>query len=108
MHRLILGLDDPAISADHKNGNGLDNRRKNLRVATHPQNMANRHRHRLSKSGFIGVHKVGPSLWVATVGRPIDGRNPIGWFRDPIEAAHARDQAARERYGTFAKLNFPL
>lgn len=42
MHRLILGLTDPKMCGDHKNGDGLDNRRRNLRVATQAQNNAHK------------------------------------------------------------------
>lgn len=41
MHRKILGLDDPKKLVDHINGNGLDNRKANLRIVTHTQNMRN-------------------------------------------------------------------
>jgi len=42
MHRFILGLKDPKVVVDHKNHNGLDNRRENIRPCTHAENMANR------------------------------------------------------------------
>jgi len=43
LHRLILGLTDPRQVVDHINKNGLDNRRCNLRVGTHKQNLSNVH-----------------------------------------------------------------
>jgi hypothetical protein len=45
MHRLILDSLSGGI-VDHVNGNGLDNRRSNLRFCTHSQNMANRKMHK--------------------------------------------------------------
>ena len=54
MHRLVLGLSSGDTRPDHKNHNTLDNRRDNLRVATHAQNCANR-RNVGNKSGFKGV-----------------------------------------------------
>ncbi len=43
MHRLIMGFPKyPEFEVDHKNGDGLDNRKQNLRVVTHAVNMANR------------------------------------------------------------------
>jgi hypothetical protein len=46
MHRLILG-DEAREHTDHKNGDGLDNRRENLRPCSHAENMQNRNRHPL-------------------------------------------------------------
>jgi len=53
LHRLLMP-DVPRI--DHINGNGLDNRRANLRQATHTQNMQNRKRSKSNRSGFKGVY----------------------------------------------------
>lgn len=56
MHRLIIGAKTGEI-VDHINGDGLDNRRCNLRVVTHSQNMQNRRgaaSH--SKTGVRGVY----------------------------------------------------
>jgi hypothetical protein len=55
MHREILGLTDLAMEGDHKNGNGLDNRRENLRVVTHNQQNQNKAGYRNSKTGIRGI-----------------------------------------------------
>jgi hypothetical protein len=56
MHRYIMGLEkgDP-LEVDHKNGNGLDNRRRNLRICTHAQNTQNVPAHRDGASSYRGV-----------------------------------------------------
>jgi hypothetical protein len=54
MHRVILSA--PAeLEVDHRNGDGLDNRRDNLRLATQAQNMQNKPAYRTSTSGIRGV-----------------------------------------------------
>jgi hypothetical protein len=58
MHRLILDLTDPRVEVDHRDGNGLDNRRTNIRAATKSMNMRNAH-HTKSISGVIGVFPSG-------------------------------------------------
>ena len=108
MHRLILGC-GPGEEVDHRNGNGLDNRRGNLRPATHALNQANVRRVR-AKSGFKGV-----SRWVRPSPRPwrahitVKGRMKfLGAFATPEEAARAYDAAARELFGEFACTNEDL
>lgn len=39
MHRFVLGLTDPEVEADHRDNNGLNNRRLNLRACTHQENI---------------------------------------------------------------------
>jgi len=91
---------------DHINGNGLDNRRANLRLATVAQNAWNSKK-RNSRSGYKGVwFAADKGLWRAAIvyhGRRIH----IGYFKDKIAAAKAYDAAARKYYGDFAKPNFP-
>lgn len=105
MHRLILGFPNtPDI--DHWNGNGLDNRRSNLRAATHSQNMMNRPAPITNTSGYKGVswhRKAGK--WMAMIW----DRNKqiyLGLYVDPVEAALAYDAAAIRLHGEFAYLNF--
>lgn len=106
VHRLLMrlsGKNIKGLEVDHKNGNRLDNRLWNLRVATTAQNRFNRSRSKNNSSGFNGVcfHK-GQNRWLARIGRP---QKHIGSFRSASEAARAYNAAAKKRYGKFAKLN---
>jgi len=92
---------------DHINGDGLDNRRANLRPATVAQNNMNRGFQRNSTTGFKGVNfyrRTG--RWRASLG--INGvTRHLGYFDSPEAAALAYDAAALAHYGEFAWLNFP-
>jgi hypothetical protein len=106
MHRTLLS--DPAGQVDHVNGNGLDNRRANLRLATSSQNQANQRAQVGKSSRYKGVqrHTQRPIWWVA--GIVIDGRRRyIGIYRNEEDAALAYDAKAREVHGPYAALNFP-
>lgn len=102
MHTLLTGY----ARTDHFNGDGLDNRRANLRPATRAENMHNMATYRGS-SRFKGVSWHRRQMrWRATIGR--SGRHiHLGHFADEAEAAHAYDAAARAAFGEFAALNFP-
>lgn len=105
MHRLITNA-PPELQVDHKDGDGLNNQKSNLRLCTQKQNSANQRRHKNNSTGFIGVttHR-GENVWRAQIG--IDGkRTYIGRFKTPEEAARAYDKRARETFGEFANLNF--
>lgn len=94
---------------DHINGNGLDNRRTNLRPATRAQNSANAHMGRNNTSGYKGVslHKAS-GLWRAYIGGGGRTRVELGLFTTPEEAALAYDEAAVARWGEYARPNFPI
>lgn len=105
MHRLIL-LAPNTATVDHANGNTLDNRRENLRLATQSQQNANRLKFK-GRSQFKGVYRRCDGLkWVAHIknaGRPKN----LGSFVSEDDAARAYDAAARQIFGEFACLNFP-
>lgn len=104
LHRFILGITDPQIRVDHRDGNGLNNCRSNLRTGTQSQNLANRPKSRKNTSGFKGVYKRGEH-WTAIISH-MDRLRHLGTFSNPVDAAKAYDKAARDQWGEFAKTNF--
>lgn len=103
LHTFLTGY----TLTDHHNGNGLDNRRANLRPATHGQNCANRALQRNNTSGFKGVNWHSHSRkWKAQI-RANGTKRHLGVFGTPEEAARAYDDAARELHGEFAAVNYP-
>jgi hypothetical protein len=110
LHRFIIGIRDPAILVDHRNGDPLDNRRQNLRVASHAQNLQNAKKKRNARtSQYKGVHlqtKQGRKKWQVMIRAPGRARW-VGGFETEEEAARAYDIAARDAFGEFACVNFP-
>lgn len=108
LHRFITGAAS-GLSVDHINGDPLDNRRSNLRVCTHAQNLANRRKNANSKNKFKGVGRSRhPNAWYASIGSGRHkGRQYLGYFKSEEEAAAWYDIAAVLTYGEFACLNFP-
>lgn len=109
MHRLLLNA-PPGVEVDHRNGNGLDNRRANIRLCTHVENSRNRHSLRLTKaSRWKGVVPYASQIgtrWRARI--HVSGKNlSLGSYGTEEEAARAYDTAAREHFGEFAALNYP-
>lgn len=109
MHRLLM----PGVpQVDHKDGNGLNNQRSNLRDATNQQNHANEGKTRTyggkpTSSRFKGVYRHKASgRWHAQINAGGNHRS-LGYFSDETDAALAYDTAAREEFGEFARLNFP-
>lgn len=101
MHTLIM--DDNNI--DHRDCNGLNNTRTNLRKATASQNMMNTRKQKGTASKFKGVHRQS-GRWKAQIYE--DGKNTfLGLFNAEVDAAHAYDAAARKKSGEFARVNFP-
>jgi len=106
MHRLLTGAAQNQL-VDHKDGDGLNNRRSNLRLATKSQNSMNRRPNRSGTSGYKGVsfHRKARK-WVACL--KFQGRyHHLGLFASEEDAARAYDRKATELFGEFARLNFP-
>ena len=104
MHRLILNAPD-GVHVDHINGDGLDNRRENLRLVTPELNQANSRKHIVQTSRFKGVawHK-GANKWRAYIAIN-RGQQHLGLFDDELSAAAAYDAKALELWGEHAHLN---
>jgi hypothetical protein len=107
MHREVMGA-SPGTQVDHVNGDTLDNRRGNLRLATRGENQRNRGKTRNNKSGFKGVNwRKAEKKWHARIA--LNGKDHhLGYFSDRIEASLTYDAAAIKLHGNFARLNFPL
>ena len=107
MHREIM-KPPKGMVVDHINCDGLDNRRANLRLATHQQNKYNtRPFSRRCTSKYKGVWWAKDrKQWCASV--TFNGKTKwVGSFDNEVEAAKARDVAAKKYHGQFAWLNFP-
>jgi hypothetical protein len=104
MHRAIM-RPPVALDVDHINGDGLDNRRMNLRVASQQENLRNQGC--VAGSGFKGVYLHKRDRCFNVVMR-IDGAvKYLGYFKDAEKAARFYDDVARRHHGRFACVNFP-
>lgn len=104
LHAFLMG----APYVDHVNGDGLDNRRANLRSASTAENNQNRRRPRHNTSGFKGVVLTTRKRpWKAQI-YAAGQQHHLGQFDTPEAAARAYDDAARRLHGPFARTNFPF
>jgi len=97
------------MMVDHVNGNGLDNRRENLRICTMSQNMMNRDKTSQNSTGFKGVYKTGDSKLNPYSAKIQKDKKVycLGHYKTAEEAARVRDRKAIELHGKFAYTNFP-
>lgn len=102
LHRILLSVPDELLT-DHADGNGLNNRRHNIRIATASQNQANRRTLISCKSSkYKGVTwDKSRGLWKVSV-----NHKSIGRFGNELDAAKAYDSASRAANGEFSKTNF--
>jgi hypothetical protein len=109
LHRFIMGEENipKGMLIDHKDGDGLDNRRSNLRVATHTQNIINTKRPRkdIKSSKYKGVHwDKERNKWASHV-VVNKKRIYLGRFDSEKEAGLAYDIASEKHHGEFASNN---
>jgi hypothetical protein len=106
MHTLIMGEDAEGRTVDHRTGEGLDNRRSNLRWATSSQQKMNARKRSDNTTGFKGVF-LDPKRQRYYVQVQLNGkRHCVGRFDTAEQAARAYDSKARELFGDFARTNF--
>lgn len=105
MHREVMGCNS-SLEVDHKDGNGLNNQKSNLRMANKSQNGANRKSAKNSTSKYKGVCWAKKSKkWCSQIKK--DGViHRLGFFCDEEGAAIAYDKAALRLHGEFARVNF--
>lgn len=100
MHRLLT--DAPkGTDVDHRNGNGMDNRRGNIRICSRSQNNANR-KVAVGVVGIKGVYWDGRcNVWRAEIHK--DGvKHRLGRFKRLEDAADAYRQKSLSLYGNFS------
>ncbi len=103
LHRLIMAPIPNGLHIDHINGNKLDNRRSNLRLATRSQNAANQPLTSRNRSGYKGV-SASRTRWKARIQHQGTIYH-LGVFKAREEAAWAYNVAAELLFGKFAYLN---
>jgi hypothetical protein len=102
MHREILGA-GPGEHVDHIDGDGLNNRRENIRIATPTQNQANQVLSRRNRIGLKGVWEDKRKNRFCASIKPNGKTIHLGSFATKEEAAAAYKGAAKVLWGDFAK-----
>lgn len=111
LHRFILGIDDPKVFVDHKDGNGLNNQKDNLRISTLKDNCRNRGKQKNNTSGFKGISVIKNSITTTyranlTIREGSKRRHICSKiFKTPEEAARKYNELARRYHGEFAYQN---
>jgi HNH endonuclease/AP2 domain len=92
----------PGETVDHRDGNPLNDRFENLRMATRSQNQHNRLQQKNNKSGTMGINwRESKQRWRAYLS-VMGKQTHVGYFRTKEEAIEARQAAAQKYYGEFA------
>lgn len=103
MHQEIMKT-PRGMETDHRDGNGLNNQRKNLRICTKSQNQHNRGKYQCNTSGFKGVswHK-NKEKWESQI--RVDGTlKHLGSFLNKIEAYEAYCKACIKYHKEFSRI----
>lgn len=107
LHRFILNYYDLSKEIDHINGDGLDNRKENLRICTHQENMMNqRVLPSNNSSGFIGIYMDKKSnKWIAQI--KVNGKHiHLGTFENLDDATQSRKEAEIKYFGLNKCVNY--
>jgi hypothetical protein len=106
LHRKIMNPPE-GLLVDHKNGDRLDDRLDNLRLATHSQNACNSRRDKTrTLSRYRGVsYSKRKGKWFAAI-RNKGKKVWLGYFENEIDAARAYDEAAKKYQPEFGVMNF--
>lgn len=105
MHNAIMPT-SKKLDIDHRDNDGLNNQKSNLRICTRSQNSWNGSSHIDGVSKYKGVHfRRDIKKWTSQIKKG-ETRLTLGCFVNEIEAAKAYDAAAKELFGEFARLNF--
>ena len=104
LHRFVVNC-PKGMQVDHINNNTLDNRRSNLRICSHAENMRNRSDQKNSTSGYKGVswHKQ-KKRWYSAI-KVNNKRIYLGYFDTPEKAYRAYCEASKKYHGEFGKTN---
>jgi hypothetical protein len=111
MHRVIMGITDPKIPCDHRDNDGLNNQRNNLRVCSNNQNQANARKRKNTTSKYKGVsihtRVIKDKTYNSWQARIIfNGKSYcLGYYKAEEQAATAYNKKAIEFFGEFAKIN---
>ena len=104
MHRIVNNTPD-GFDTDHRDGDKLNNRRYNLRIATRSQNSMNQKIRKNTSSEYKGVYyKKRDKCWEAQIGIN-NCPKYLGNYSSEIEAAKIYNKAALKYHGEFARLN---
>ena len=106
LHRFLLDFPD-GYDIDHISGDKLDNRRLNLRVCTHQQNMCNQKMRNTNSTGFTGVSYLKNARAYEAYVHCHGKKHHLGLHATPEATARARDHAARKLFGIYGRFNFP-
>jgi hypothetical protein len=103
MHRLVMGILDASDLVDHRDLDGLNNTKANLRICCSATNNMNRKKFKNNTSGFKGVVLDNRDMkWQAQI--YANGKRVcLGRYASPDEAHRAYVKAAHELHGEFAR-----
>ena len=104
LHRAVLNA-PRTLEVDHINGDGLDNRKINLRLSTRSQNRAHSTLRKSTKTGFKGVYNNHRTKKFRASIKADSRKYNIGTFATAEEAARAYDREALRLHGEFAVTN---